>query len=985
MQLEARCKALLESALEEFAVDETATRMAETFSRALLQAADELFGKVAEAHREQLKTQAQFFEIKLSHSRKASQMTLKEKLTTLESSHSRHLVETVQSVQAGGNEALEKMNSELEAERAKVQQLLTKLSLAEGDVQRFITQYRATDAKAKAAAAELARAQADLQAAGALLHDATKASGTNAKASGTKVVSSASSSSEASIAEQLRRLLDATGETISKLERRLAEQERAYADAQRELSALARGPDGLQEELRTARRQREEIASSLADYREMAEAAAVGAARELERLQSESSRLHMELEQLRVAGLVLVRELGMAERAWHEAVATFGAFQREASAREHAWQTEAERLQRACDVQAALQLETRQMLDHTSEKLLDSQSQIIELKAEAERESTELRAEIDELVAARAAADAASEAAAAEAAANLAAALAAAASGAGAVGASQREAIELREEIRRLTIERDALLADTRAVSGAIDEGMAALDLGGVVVVVGVGGGGRGAGSGAASGGAASALGVPPPTTGAPTKPSSGGGFADFRALARGESAVARAPRSETHDDEQGDVSGVHSRPTLERVRAVSGVHSEQVRAWADVHSRRRVERVRAWAEAHAAERRERSDEKAQLLLLQEQTRERVRELEDQLVALRAKKPVVVEPAAACRVCAAASQNALRLQEELSRAINEGERLRAALEEQTARSAEWSTAAAKEAEELKLKWGAAENALATTLEELERVSEALELEKSRSQAESSSSDVDARIKEERAAFKEERERLIQAALRALQQLRVYLSESLCGLRAPPPLSHTHDGAVLGLTRPRGRTTSQTWHRWGAITSEADMGALVVRLEAPAAPPLGVRPVPLVHHQLPMPHEGARLPGAGGVMTSSLSDPLLRRRLHPKRSHKLADQMSTTTTTHLRRAETADEPLGRARAIFDPTETEQGRRTASLPPVRPYTHSSPLRGTTLNPSSPLKSPSSPLKMEVKIRMSGPTPLERQLEPWSPSSP
>lgn len=959
MQLEARCKALLESALEEYAVDETATRMAETFSRALLQAADELFGKVAEAHREQLKTQAQFFEIKLSHSRKASQMTLKEKLTTLESSHSRHLVETVQSVQAGGNEALEKMNSELEAERAKVQQLLTKLSLAEGDVQRFITQYRATDAKAKAAAAELARAQADLQAAGALLHDATKASGTNAKASGTKVMSSASSSSEASIAEQLRRLLDATGETISKLERRLAEQERAYADAQRELSALARGPDGLQEELRTARRQREEIASSLADCREMAEAAAVGAARELERLQSESSRLHMELEQLRVAGLVLVRELGMAERAWHEAVATFGAFQREASAREHAWQTEAERLQRACDVQAALQLETRQMLDHTSEKLLDSQSQMLELQAEAERESAELRAEIDELMAARAAADAASEAAAAEAAANLAAALAAAASGAGAVGASQREAIELREEIRRLTIERDALLADTRAVSGAIDEGMAALDLGGVVVVVGVGGGGRGAGSGAASGGAASALGVPPPTTGAPTKPSSGGGFADFRALARGESAVARAPRSETHDDEQGDESGVHSRPTLERVRA--------------------------WAEAHAAERRERSDEKAQLLLLQEQTRERVRELEDQLVALRAKKPVVVEPAATCRVCAAASQNALRLQEELSRAINEGERLRAALEEQTARSAEWSTAAAKEAEELKLKWGAAENALATTLEELERVSEALELEKSRSQAESSSSDVEARIKEERAAFKEERERLIQAALRALQQLRVYLSESLCGLRAPPPLSHTHDGAVLGLTRPRERTTSQTWHRWGAITSAADMGALVVRLEAPAAPPLGVRPVPLVHHQLPMPHEGARLPGAGGVMTSSLSDPLLRRRLHPKRSHKLADQMSTTTTTHLRRAETADEPLGRARAIFDPTETEQGRRTASLPPVRPYTHSSPLRGTTLNPSSPLKSPSSPLKMEVKIRMSGPTPLERQLEPWSPSSP
>jgi hypothetical protein len=54
-------------------------------------------------------------------------------------------------------------------------------------------------------------------------------------------------------------------------------------------------------------------------------------------------------------------------------------------------------------------------------------------------------------------------------------------------------------------------------------------------------------------------------------------------------------------------------------------------------------------------------------------------------------------------------------------------------------------------------------------------------------------------------------------------------------------------------------------------------------------------------------------------------------------------------------------------------------------VRPYTHSSPLRGTTLNPSSPLKSSSSPLKMEVKIRMSGPTPLERQLEPWSPSSP
>ena len=387
-----------------------------------------------------------------------------------------------------------------------MQQLLTKLSLAEGDVQQFITQYRAMDAKAKAAAAELARAQADSQAAGALLHDATKASGTNAKASGTKVVSSASSSSEASIAEQLRRLLDATGETISKLERRLAEQERAYADAQRELSALARGPDGLQEELRTARRQREETASSLADCREMAEAAAVGAARELERLS-----------------------------AWHEAVATFGAFQREARAREHAWQTEAERLQRACDVQAALQLETRQMLDHTSEKLLESQSQIIELLAEA-------RAEIDELMAARAAADAASEAAAAEAAANLAAALAAAASGAGAVGASQREAIELREEIRRLTIERDALLADTRAVSGAIDEGMAALDLGGVVVVVGVGGGGRGAGSGAASGGAASALGVPPPTTGAPTKPSSGGGFADFRGLRLMRPSGASAP-----------------------------------------------------------------------------------------------------------------------------------------------------------------------------------------------------------------------------------------------------------------------------------------------------------------------------------------------------------------------------------------------------------------------------------------------------------
>ena len=44
MQLEARCKALLESTLEEYAVDGTATRMAETFSRALLQAADELFG-----------------------------------------------------------------------------------------------------------------------------------------------------------------------------------------------------------------------------------------------------------------------------------------------------------------------------------------------------------------------------------------------------------------------------------------------------------------------------------------------------------------------------------------------------------------------------------------------------------------------------------------------------------------------------------------------------------------------------------------------------------------------------------------------------------------------------------------------------------------------------------------------------------------------------------------------------------------------------
>lgn len=963
MQLEARCKALLESTLEEYAVDGTATRMAETFSRALLQAADELFGKVAEAHREQLKTQAQFFEIKLSHSRKASQMTLKEKMTTLESSHSRHLVETVQSVQAGGNEALDKVNSELEAERAKVQQLQTKLSLAEGDVQRFITQYRAMDAKAKAAAAELARAQVDLQAAGALLHDATKASGI-------KVVSSASSSSEASIAEQLRRLLDATGEAISKLERRLAEQERAYADAQRELAALARGPEGLQEELRTARRQREEIASSLADCREMAEAAAVGAAREMERLQSESSRslglAHQELEQQRVAALVLVRELGVAERAWHEAVATLGASQREASAREHAWQAEAERLQRACDVQAVLQLETRQMLDRTSEKLLASQSEIIELRDETERETSELRAEIDELMAARAVADAASEAAAAEAAANLSAALAAAASGAGAVGASQREAIGLREEIHRLTLERDALLADSRAVSGAIDEGMAALDLGGSVVVVGVGGGGGVAGSWGACGGAASALGAPPPTTGTPTKPSSGGGgFAGFRAMARGESAMASSPRSDTgtHDDEHGAVSGVHSGPTLERVRA--------------------------WAEAHAAERRERSNEKAQLHKLQEQTRERVRELEDQLVALRANKPVVVEQVASCRVCAAASQNALRLQDELSRAINECEQLRAALEEQTAQSAELSTAAARgaqEADALKLKWEAAENALATTVEELERVSEALERAKSRSQAESSRGDVDARIKEERAAFKEERDRLIQTALRALQQLRVYLSESLCGLRAPPPLSHTHDGAVLGLTRPKERTTSQTWHRWGAITSEADMGALVVRLEAPAAPPLGVRPVPLVHHQLPMPHEGARLPGAGGVMTSSLSDPLLRRRLHPKRPHKLADQMSTTTTTHnLRRAETADEPLGRARALFDPTETEQGRRTTSLPPVRPCTQSSPLRGTTLNPSSPLKSPSSPLKMEVKIRMSGPTPLERQLEPWSPSSP
>ena len=963
MQLEARCKALLESTLEEYAVDGTATRMAETFSRALLQAADELFGKVAEAHREQLKTQAQFFEIKLSHSRKASQMTLKEKMTTLESSHSRHLVETVQSVQAGGNEALDKVNSELEAERAKVQQLQTKLSLAEGDVQRFITQYRAMDAKAKAAAAELARAQVDLQAAGALLHDATKASGI-------KVVSSASSSSEASIAEQLRRLLDATGEAISKLKRRLAEQERAYADAQRELAALARGPEGLQEELRTARRQREEIASSLADCREMAEAAAVGAAREMERLQSESSRslglAHQELEQQRVAALVLVRELGVAERAWHEAVATLGASQREASAREHAWQAEAERLQRACDVQAVLQLETRQMLDRTSEKLLASQSEIIELRDETERETSELRAEIDELMAARAVADAASEAAAAEAAANLSAALAAAASGAGAVGASQREAIGLREEIRRLTLERDALLADSRAVSGAIDEGMAALDLGGSVVVVGVGGGGGVAGSWGACGGAASALGAPPPTTGTPTKPSSGGGgFAGFRAMARGESAMASSPRSDTgtHDDEHGAVSGVHSGPTLERVRA--------------------------WAEAHAAERRERSNEKAQLHKLQEQTRERVRELEDQLVALRANKPVVVEQVASCRVCAAASQNALRLQDELSRAINECEQLRAALEEQTAQSAELSTAAARgaqEADALKLKCEAAENALATTVEELERVSEALERAKSRSQAESSRGDVDARIKEERAAFKEERDRLIQTALRALQQLRVYLSESLCGLRAPPPLSHTHDGAVLGLTRPKERTTSQTWHRWGAITSEADMGALVVRLEAPAAPPLGVRPVPLVHHQLPMPHEGARLPGAGGVMTSSLSDPLLRRRLHPKRPHKLADQMSTTTTTHnLRRAETADEPLGRARALFDPTETEQGRRTTSLPPVRPCTQSSPLRGTTLNPSSPLKSPSSPLKMEVKIRMSGPTPLERQLEPWSPSSP
>ena len=963
MQLEARCKALLESTLEEYAVDGTATRMAETFSRALLQAADELFGKVAEAHREQLKTQAQFFEIKLSHSRKASQMTLKEKMTTLESSHSRHLVETVQSVQAGGNEALDKVNSELEAERAKVQQLQTKLSLAEGDVQRFITQYRAMDAKAKAAAAELARAQVDLQAAGALLHDATKASGI-------KVVSSASSSSEASIAEQLRRLLDATGEAISKLERRLAEQERAYADAQRELAALARGPEGLQEELRTARRQREEIASSLADCREMAEAAAVGAAREMERLQSESSRslglAHQELEQQRVAALVLVRELGVAERAWHEAVATLGASQREASAREHAWQAEAERLQRACDVQAVLQLETRQMLDRTSEKLLASQSEIIELRDETERETSELRAEIDELMAARAVADAASEAAAAEAAANVSAALAAAASGAGAVGASQREAIGLREEIRRLTLERDALLADSRAVSGAIDEGMAALDLGGSVVVVGVGGGGGVAGSWGACGGAASALGAPPPTTGTPTKPSSGGGgFAGFRAMARGESAMASSPRSDTgtHDDEHGAVSGVHSGPTLERVRA--------------------------WAEAHAAERRERSNEKAQLHKLQEQTRERVRELEDQLVALRANKPVVVEQVASCRVCAAASQNALRLQDELSRAINECEQLRAALEEQTAQSAELSTAAARgaqEADALRLKWEAAENALATTVEELERVSEALERAKSRSQAESSRGDVDARIKEERAAFKEERDRLIQTALRALQQLRVYLSESLCGLRAPPPLSHTHDGAVLGLTRPKERTTSQTWHRWGAITSEADMGALVVRLEAPAAPPLGVRPVPLVHHQLPMPHEGARLPGAGGVMTSSLSDPLLRRRLHPKRPHKLADQMSTTTTTHnLRRAETADEPLGRARALFDPTETEQGRRTTSLPPVRPCTQSSPLRGTTLNPSSPLKSPSSPLKMEVKIRMSGPTPLERQLEPWSPSSP
>ena len=963
MQLEARCKALLESTLEEYAVDGTATRMAETFSRALLQAADELFGKVAEAHREQLKTQAQFFEIKLSHSRKASQMTLKEKITTLESSHSRHLVETVQSVQAGGNEALDKVNSELEAERAKVQQLQTKLSLAEGDVQRFITQYRAMDAKAKAAAAELARAQADLQAAGALLHDATKASGI-------KVVSSASSSSEASIAEQLRRLLDATGEAISKLKRRLAEQERAYADAQRELAALARGPEGLQEELRTARRQREEIASSLADCREMAEAAAVGAAREMERLQSESSRslglAHQELEQQRVAALVLVRELGVAERAWHEAVATLGASQREASAREHAWQAEAERLQRACDVQAVLQLETRQMLDRTSEKLLASQSEIIELRDETERETSELRAEIDELMAARAVADAASEAAAAEAAANLSAALAAAASEAGAVGASQREAIGLREEIRRLTLERDALLADSRAVSGAIDEGMAALDLGGSVVVVGVGGGGGVAGSWGACGGAASALGAPPPTTGTPTKPSSGGGgFAGFRAMARGESAMASSPRSDTgtHDDEDGAVSGVHSGPTLERVRA--------------------------WAEAHAAERRERSNEKAQLHKLQEQTRERVRELEDQLVALRANKPVVVEQVASCRVCAAASQNALRLQDELSRAINECEQLRAALEEQTAQSTELSTAAARgaqEADALKLKCEAAENALATTVEELERVSEALERAKSRSQAESSRGDVDARIKEERAAFKEERDRLIQTALRALQQLRVYLSESLCGLRAPPPLSHTHDGAVLGLTRPKERTTSQTWHRWGAITSEADMGALVVRLEAPAAPPLGVRPVPLVHHQLPMPHEGARLPGAGGVMTSSLSDPLLRRRLHPKRPHKLADQMSTTTTTHnLRRAETADEPLGRARALFDPTETEQGRRTTSLPPVRPCTQSSPLRGTTLNPSSPLKSPSSPLKMEVKIRMSGPTPLERQLEPWSPSSP
>ena len=958
----------------------------EALSRSMAKVANELLSEAEETSRKQLKAQSQWYDIKLDKARRGAAVQLKNQAHAIGAQSSKEVERRVGVVSADGSAALADANKRREEAEASLEHMTTKCKLKEEALNMNLSLYRANEAKLKKSEENQARLEGEIDD----CQEVVKAA---------LIERNVKPSSKWTLIETANKYVNNVRITTIQLKGERDRALRDLEDARRELQACSRGPEGLQEELRNVRRERDELSAALEEAGEIEKINADTATREIAAAESErlaavdrAEKLGTDLEKILAehAGMVAAHETAEAE------LNAFRALQSGGAGEVAALSDEVERLRGELSSKVGIEVNLRQDYDAAVASLSAVQEDLELSRSECNTIREELQSikqQRRELVGA----------AEMEETLNKSAQL-------------KGEAAQLKEEVARLNTKVEQNDGEVQGYQRMISKAARRMSMRlSEQVKISQRFTEQAPGSRPASRNASldsrkeplqGFTGIRAPTAevreqGKVHAAKVGSQLEEAWALEQGKAHATkvegqlektRAPsKVEQHDEDEAAVQKEDEEDEMESEDDVQDEQDFQTKISnalanlsialsdnADLGEQldallksiykliverktllQQVEDLRAGmldaearvasledvlhgtgseAAAHAKEAAtvsvrlqaavDRHKTEAETLA---QEVERLREaLNASNTSNAGKVPTV------CNICSDCSSTGANTAAELA----ELARLRQAHEhEKRLRQAQEN-----EVHQLKVNVSTAEQAIRSLSVELTEAAAALDRRTQNADVEPSDAKL-LRLQQERKA---EREAIVKAALRSLQQLRCHLTEALAGLRVKDTALHTHVGEGFGLRKATDRWGTHSKHRWGAISEKGEFDSLVVRLE-PGPAPLGVRPVPILHHERTPPltppamslsKSSAALLRGGSVRAGT------RRSMHPTRR--------AASPCTLNQSQVANE-FSTPSALRSPNELSASCTVESVPP------SSPIRATTAKqcaPSTAMNSLSSP---------------------------